>query len=222
MKILIVEDEVTLSGIIKRFLEKHSFHVDQAFDGNSGYSKATINEYDCIILDINLPEKDGFTVAKDLRTESVFTPIIMLTAKGTIEDKIDGFNSGTDDYLAKPFSIKELLLRINALIKRNSRNKETKLTVHNWTIDQDNNQLVNNIDKKTIPVTNKEIGILEYLIRKKGKPVSTEELLEHVWDREVNIFTSTVKTHIKVLRQKIDPQKKIIITVRGKGYKIVD
>ena len=221
MKILIVEDEVTLSGIIKRFLEKHSFQVDQAFDGRSGLSKATINEYDCIVLDINLPGKDGFTIAKDLRTRSIFTPIIMLTAKDTLEDKIVGFESGADDYLTKPFSIKELLLRIKALIKRNSSNKETQLVINNWTLDQNSNQLINIVNHKTIPVTNKEIGILEYLIRKRGKPVSAEELLEHVWDREVNIFTSTVKTHIKVLRQKIDPDKKIIITVRGRGYKIV-
>jgi len=221
VKILIVEDEVTLSGIIKRFLEKHSFQVDQAFDGRSGLSKATINEYDCIVLDINLPGKDGFTIAKDLRTRSIFTPIIMLTAKDTLEDKIVGFESGADDYLTKPFSIKELLLRIKALIKRNSSNKETQLVINNWTLDQNSNQLINIVNHKTIPVTNKEIGILEYLIRKRGKPVSAEELLEHVWDREVNIFTSTVKTHIKVLRQKIDPDKKIIITVRGRGYKIV-
>jgi DNA-binding response OmpR family regulator len=161
---------------------------------------------------------DGIEIAKKLREESVFTPILMLTARTQQKDIWEGFENGTDDYVTKPFDFKELVLRINSLIKRNSRNHDEVLKVDDVIL----NPKILEVKKAgvTVKLNNKEFGILEYLIRNRGKPVNAEELLEHVWDEEIDIFTQTVRTNIKTLRQKIDPKKKIISTIRGKGYVI--
>lgn len=219
MKLLIVEDETNLREILVKYLTKHGYVVDEAEDGAEGLELATINEYDCVLLDLNLPEIDGVEVAKKLRLGKNFVPIIMLTARSQIYDKLDGFENGADDYITKPFELKELLARIKAVIKRSSKNKNNKLFFGEFEVFTERNLLLSQ-DKIEIELSNKEMGILEYLLRNNGKAVSAEELLEHVWDREVDIFTSTVKTHIKTLRKKIDPDKKYIKTIKGKGYVI--
>ena len=218
MKILIIEDEPSIAAPIQRILERRAYAVDYVEDGRSGYEMAKINEYDCILLDLNLPEMDGLEVAKMLRKDKISTPILMLTARTTQQDKWEGFESGTDDYLTKPFDIKELLLRIKALVRRNSKNEGTTLSVEDLTLDLDS--LLVTKGSEEITLNNKEFGILEYLLRNKGKVVSTEELLEHVWNSDVDSFTQAIRTHIKTLRQKIDPNKKIILTKRGVGYVI--
>lgn len=218
MKILIIEDEPSIAAPIQRILERRAYAVDYVEDGRSGYKMAKINEYDCILLDLNLPEMDGLEVAKMLRKDKISTPILMLTARTTQQDKWEGFESGTDDYLTKPFDIKELLLRIKALVRRNSKNEGTTLSVEDLTLDLDS--LLVTKGSEEITLNNKEFGILEYLLRNKGKVVSTEELLEHVWNSDVDSFTQAIRTHIKTLRQKIDPNKKIILTKRGVGYVI--
>lgn len=218
MKILIIEDEPNIAAPIQRILERRAYAVDYVEDGRSGYEMAKINEYDCILLDLNLPEMDGLEVARMLRKDKISTPILMLTARNTQQDKWEGFESGTDDYLTKPFDIKELLLRIKALVRRNSKNEGTTLSVGDLTLDLDS--LLVTKGSEEITLNNKEFGILEYLLRNKGKVVSTEELLEHVWNSDVDSFTQAIRTHIKTLRQKIDPKKQIILTKRGVGYVI--
>lgn len=218
MRILIVEDESTLRKLETNFLKKKGFVVDDVETGKKALTKLEINKYDCIILDLNLPEKDGIQVSKELRRMGNSTPIIMVTARSQIYDKLEGFDSGADDYITKPFDMKELVARINAVIKRSSINQEEILKIGPIEIYPAKN--IAKDKKREIELSNKEMGVLEYLVRNRGQIVSSEELLEHVWDSNVDMFTDTVKTHIKTLRKKIDPKKKLIKTVRGKGYVI--
>ncbi|KXK26913.1 MAG: Transcriptional regulatory protein TcrA [candidate division WS6 bacterium OLB20] len=220
MKLLLIEDEEQIGLPLKRFLEKQGFAVDYYTDGAVGQKEAQVNAYDCIILDLNLPGKDGLEVAASLRKAENTTPVLMLTARSQQYDKISGFEHGADDYVTKPFHLKELLLRIQALIRRNSHDRREVLRAGNIEVIPAQRVVTRN--GTAVDLTAKEFGILEYLIRNGGRPVSQEELLEHVWDSEVDSFTQTVKTTIKTLRQKIDPQKSLIETVRGAGYRIAN
>ena len=220
MKLLLVEDEESLRRPVKYFLERNNFTVDEAGDGKEALEMVETNEYDCILLDLNLPEIDGIEVAKQIRKDENLVPIIMVTARSQVYDKLKGFTQGADDYVTKPFDLKELVARINAVIKRSSINKEENLTFGDNTVFPDRNVVFDNRRKKEIVLSNKEMGVLQYLLRSKGAIISSEELLEHVWDREIDMFSETVKTHMKTLRKKVDPTKKYVITVRGKGYYI--
>jgi DNA-binding response OmpR family regulator len=216
MRLLLVEDETAILEPLKKGLMKRNFAIDTAQDGKTGYELATINTYDCIILDLNLPELNGIEVAKKLRQNNNNTPILMLTARARQKDILEGFISGTDDYLVKPFDFKELVYRINALIKRNIGNKNDIISVRDIEIDT----LGLTVKKagKIVQLNAKEYGIFEYLIKNKGKMVSQEELIEHVWNESLDIFSQTVRTNIKTLRKKVDPTKEIIKTFKGKGY----
>jgi DNA-binding response OmpR family regulator len=216
MKLLIVEDEPTLRKLEENFLERKGFVVEGVDNGKEALSKVEIEDYDCILLDLNLPEIDGITVAKKIRESDNKTPIIMVTARSQIYDKLEGFDNGADDYITKPFDMKELVARVNSLIKRSNINQEELLKVDNIEIYPERNIVIR--DEQEVEISNKEMGVLQYLVRNKGKIISSEQLLEHVWDSNIDMFTDTVKTHIKTLRKKIDPKKKIIKTVRGKGY----
>lgn len=220
MRILIVEDEINLATPLKKGIEKHGYAVDLAHDGKAGYDLASINPYDCIILDLNLPEMDGIEVAKKLREEGTDTPILMLTARSAQNEKIEGLEMGADDYLTKPFNYQELILRLKALIKRYHPEQTETLSAHGIELDPGKHGVT--IDGKVIELNRKEFAILEYLLRNKGRVVSQEELLEKVWNQEVNIFTNTIRTQILNLRKKIDPNKNVIQTIRGVGYKIND
>lgn len=220
MRLLLVEDETAILEPLKKGLMKRNFAIDTAEDGKTGYELATINTYDCIILDLNLPELDGIEVAKKLRQNNNNTPILMLTARARQKDILEGFISGTDDYLVKPFDFQELVYRINALIKRNIGNKNDIISVKD--IEVDTLGLTVKKAEKIVQLNAKEYGILEYLIRNKGKMVSQEELIEHVWNESLDIFSQTVRTNIKTLRKKVDPTKEIIKTFKGKGYIIND
>jgi DNA-binding response OmpR family regulator len=216
MKILIVEDQNELRELVKNFLEDYGYVVDEAEDGEEGYSKINMNSYDCLILDLNLPKLDGMEIAKKVRKEGKSVPIIMLTARSEIYDKIEGFDNGADDYITKPFDMKELLARVEAVLRRTQKGQTLVLKFGDYEVLPKENLLKK--EGEEIQLTNKEMGILEYLLHKRGEIVSAEELLEHVWDSEVDMFSDTVKTHIKTLRKKLDPKKKYIQTVRGKGY----
>jgi DNA-binding response OmpR family regulator len=216
MKILIVEDQNELRTLVKNFLGDYGYVVDEAEDGEEGYHKINMNSYDCLILDLNLPKLDGMEIAKKVRKEGKNLPIIMLTARSEIYDKIEGFDNGADDYITKPFDMKELLARVEAVLRRTQREQTLVLKFREYEVFPKENLLKK--EGEEIQLTNKEMGILEYLLHKKGEIVSAEELLEHVWDSEVDMFSDTVKTHIKTLRKKLDPKKKHIQTVRGKGY----
>ena len=223
MRLCIIEDEMAIITPLKRMLEQAGFAVDYAVDGRTGLALTRHNQYDCILLDLNLPELDGLGVIAELRSRQQTTPVIMLTARSQVYDKLEGFTQGADDYVTKPFHLEELLARIRAVIKRASSNQTTQLRSGHYVLYPEKN-LVEHIDDRSareeIILTSKETAILEYLLRHPDHVVSAEELLEHVWDQEVNLFTDTVKTHIKTLRQKLDPKKQLLRTVRGKGYTI--
>lgn len=216
MKILLVEDQTELRILIRDFLKKNGYVVEEAQDGQEALEKTSLNEYDCIVLDLNLPKVDGIEVARRLREEGNPVPIIMLTARSQIYDKLTGFDTGADDYITKPFDMKELLARIKAILRRNTGTADLTLKFVGYEVFPQMNVLKKG--KEEIQLTNKEMGVLEYLLLNKNKTISAEELLEHVWDSEIDMFSDTVKTHIKTLRKKIDADKKHIKTVRGKGY----
>ncbi len=216
MKILIVEDEHKIANSIKRGLEQESFVVDVAYDGEAGYDLATSEDYDVIILDLMLPKMDGNTVCIKLRKEENHTPILMLTAKGELADKVDGLNSGADDYLVKPFAFEELLARVKALSRRPKSGITSILKVGDMTLDSNSYQV--KVGSKTVDLSRKEFTLLEYLMKNAGKVVSKEQIISHVWDYEANILPNTVEVFVGYLRNKIG--KNAIKTIRGFGYKV--
>ncbi len=217
MKILIVEDNQRLAGYIKKALEQKSYSVDCVYDGESGERRAEFGEYDAVILDVMLPKKDGVSVCRDLRERDVNLPIIMLTAKGELDDKIDGLDSGADDYLVKPFELNELLARIRALLRRPKEKKAEILIAKDIVIDN----AKHNITKKgeTLSLTLKEYAVLEYLIRNKNQVLTRDQILEHCWDFAFDSFSNIVDVYIKQLRKKLSSNnEKYIKTIRGVGY----
>jgi DNA-binding response OmpR family regulator len=216
MKILVVEDDHKIATSIKKGFEQESWVCDVAFDGENGYDLAISESYDVIILDLMLPKKDGITIASDLRKENIHTPILMLTAKGEIDDKVLGLNSGADDYLVKPFAFEELVARVQALSRRPNEIKNEELIVNNLKLNI-KNQIVKHNDK-IIELSRKEYQLLEYLMKNQDRTISKDEIISHVWDYESNILPNTVEVFIKYLRNKIG--KDIIKTVRGFGYKL--
>ena len=218
MRLLLIEDEEDLAKPLIKALSEYGFAVDYSNEGKSGLSKAEINHYDCILLDLNLPGIDGISISNKLRAQNINTPILMVTAKHQIDDKLLGFESGADDYISKPFILKELTARIKAVVRRSSENKTHNLEFLDFKLISDRNTLINTQSGEEIELTTKECSMLEYLIRNINRTISAEELLEHVWDEEANPFSDTIKTHIKTLRKKFDPHKRIIKTIHGKGY----
>jgi DNA-binding response OmpR family regulator len=219
MHILIIEDEIDIADTLKIYLEKQGYAVDVQYDGNKGFLALKLNQYDCCLLDLNLPGRDGMDIIHDIRESGNIIPIIMLTARSQIYDKLDGFKHGADDYITKPFHLVEVVARIEAVIRRFSENKNHSLYLEEYEILPQQNKAIKN--NQEIELSTKEMRLLEYLIRNQNRIVSAEELLEHVWDNSVDIFSDTVKTHIKTLRKKLDPNKKLIKTVKGKGYGIL-
>ncbi len=217
MKVLYIEDEKNIALPVINVLKKKGYLVDYSEEGKDGLSMALTNTYDCIILDLNLPGIDGIEISKRIRVESQ-VPILMLTARTGLDDKLKGFGVGADDYLPKPFELLELIARLDALIRRNSTNKTMELKIGNFDFLPERNVLKNTKNETEVVLSNKESGILEYLIRNKSKVVSAEELLSHVWFTNVNIFTDTVKTHIKTLRKKLGDNALLIKTIKGRGY----
>jgi DNA-binding response OmpR family regulator len=220
MKILIVEDEKAIALPVSKVLEGNGYVVECAYDGKTALAMAKSHTYDLLLLDLNLPEIDGITVAKELKVIKPGLPILMVTARSQLYDKLTGFSSGTDDYLTKPFAMDELVARVKALLRRSSDNKRIDLEFGEYTVTPANNMLTHKTKGDVIKLSNKEMGILEYLLRNRGSAVSAEQLLEHVWDSHVDLFTGTIKTHIKTLRSKLGKLGDSIETLKGKGYLI--
>jgi len=222
MRVLIIEDEHKIASAIKRGFEQESFAVDIAYDGEEGYDLASTESYDVIVLDLMLPKMDGVTICKKLREEKNHTPVLMLTAKGELADKVEGLNSGADDYLVKPFAFTELVARVKALTRRPKEGLGTKLTVEDIILDTLNFEVKRG--KDDINLSRKEFALLEYLLRNKGKIVTKEQIIQNVWDYDSDILPNTVEVFIGYLRDKIDrpfsKKPNIIQTVRGYGYKI--
>ncbi len=220
MKILIIEDEISVADNLKLGFEQHKFTVDVAYNGQKGYHLIKDYDYDIIILDLMLPDIKGEDLCRKIRKEKIKSFILMLTAKKQIGNIVNGLNCGADDYLTKPFEFSELLARIRALLRRASENKENILSTFNLKMDIEKEQVF--ISDKEIKLTKKEFMILEYLLRSKGQLLSRNQILEHAWDRNVDIFTNIVDTHIKNLRKKLGGYGRIINMVYGSGYKILD
>lgn len=220
MKILLVEDNVKLSKSIKQGLEQEGFAVDCLFDGLLAESrlKMSSDEYDVVILDRMLPGKDGVLVCRSVRNSGVTVPIIMLTALDTTGDKVEGLDSGADDYLAKPFEFSELVARLHALLRRPKNLAPDKVELGDIELDTTNK--IVKYKGKEITLTLKEFMVLEYLIKNRGKVISRDTLYSHAWDFADSSFSNTVDVHIKNLRKKLKDNGKIIQTVRGLGYKI--
>lgn len=222
MRILVVEDEYKLAKSIKKGLEQESFAVDTAYDGEYGYDLAATEDYDVVILDLMLPKLDGVEVCRRLRQNQVQVPILMLTAKSLIGDRVNGLNSGADDYLAKPFAFAELIARIKALGRRPKTNIGTELVVEDLRLNTLTHEV--NRDGRGIKLSRTEFALLEYLMRNKDKTLTKNQLIEHVWDYDADVLPNTVEVYIGYLRNKIDKPFKdksaLIKTARGFGYKV--
>ena len=220
MRILIVEDDKKVAAFLQKGLREEQYAVDICTNGIDALYYAKINTYDVIILDVMLPGKDGFAVCREMRQNSMLTPIIMLTAKDSTEDKVIGLSEGADDYLTKPFSFEELLARIRALLSRSQDDKTKVLKVGDLEMEP-LRHLVTRSGKK-INLTGKEYALLEYLMRNKGRVVTQSMIIEHVWDMNYEGISNVVNVYINHLRKKIDKNAKIklIHTIRGYGYKI--
>lgn len=216
MKILVVEDEYKIGSGIKRGLEQENFVVDLAFDGEQGYDLGLSNDYDIIVLDLMLPKLSGGEVCKKLRNENNHTPILMLTALGEISNKVEGLNSGADDYLVKPFAFEEFIARVRALSRRPHQSQNQEFRIGNLELNTTTFEVKK--DGEMIELSKKEFSLLEYLMRNVGRVVSKENIIAHVWDYESDILPNTVEVFIGYLRNKIG--KDIIKTVRGFGYKL--
>jgi len=218
MRILVIEDEKKITDFIKRGLKEEGYAVDVAYDGEQGFFLAKTNAYDLILLDLMLPKVDGLSVCKKLRAEGVSTPIIMVTAKDTVKDKVVGLDSGADDYLTKPFAFEELLARMRAVLRKKDAKSVNKLQVDDLVLDL----LTHKVTRagKEIALTSKEYSLLEYLMRNSGSVVTRTMISEHVWDIDFDTFTNVIDVYIKYLRDKIDSdsKKKLIQTIRGRGY----
>ena len=220
MRILLVEDEKKLASFIRRGLKEKSYAVDVAYDGNEGLFLAEVNQYDLIILDIMLPNKDGISICRELRKKKKDVAILLLTARDDVEDKITGLDSGADDYLTKPFAFGELLARARALMRRKDNVKTTKLKVADLELDQ----LTRTVTRagKVIELTGTEYALLEYLMLNAGQVVTRTMISEHVWGDDFDTFSNVINVYINYLRKKIDSgfEKKLIHSIRGAGYMV--
>jgi len=220
MKILVIEDEKLVADNLKLGLEQHKYMVDVAYTGEDGYHLVEDYNYDVIILDLILPDTSGEDLCRRIRKEKIKSFVLMLTAKKQIGNIVEGLNCGADDYLTKPFEFSELLARIRALLRRSSKNKDNVLSSFDLKLDVDREQIF--VGSREIKLTKKEFMILEYLLRHKGQLISRNQILERAWDRNVDIFTNIVDTHIKNLRKKLGKSGRLIKTVYGSGYRILD
>lgn len=221
MKILVVEDEKKLLESIREGLEHSGYVVDTALDGEEGSFMAFTNDYDLIILDINLPKKDGFEILREIREENSQVNIIMLTALSDVDDRVKGFDLGANDYVLKPFHFEELKARIRSLLRRQMTIKDAVIETSGISFDTAKRTF--KFAGEELKLTQKEAGILEYLFFNLGRYVTTEELMEHVWNDEVDLFSNVVRVHMYALRKKLKARlgKNIIRNEIGKGY-IID
>ena len=218
MRILLVEDEPRMANVIAKGLREHSYAVDVAADGDAGLYQTSINDYDLIVLDVLLPNRDGFEVCRELRSRGTTTPILMLTARATIDDRITGFDAGADDYLTKPFSFRELLARIRALLRRDTHLRPDVFQIEDLTVDSASHRVSR--ASREIDLTAKEYALLEYLASRQGQLVSRSDIAAHVWDDSFDPFSNTIEVYINRLRKKIDDghSTRLLHTRRGEGY----
>ncbi|HXH27136.1 MAG TPA: response regulator transcription factor, partial [Candidatus Acidoferrum sp.] len=202
MRILVIEDEHKIANAIKQGLEQERYAVDVSYDGDDGLASAKTGEYDLILLDRMLPSLDGLEICRQLREAKIHTPVLMLTAKDQVRDRVNGLNAGADDYLVKPFSFEELLARVRALLRRPQEALQSTLQVSDLTLDTFGYEATRS--GKRIPLSSKEFSLLEYLMRNAGRVLSKDTIISHVWDFDADILPNTVEAYIGYLRNKID------------------
>jgi DNA-binding response OmpR family regulator len=222
MHILVVEDEERLAALVRRVLVEERHAVDVAHDGDTGLDLADSDTYDLVILDVMLPGMDGFEVCRQMRADGVETPVLMLTARGAVDDRVAGLNVGADDYLVKPFALEELLARVNALLRRRKGSLETstELRAKDLTLDLVRHEVRRG--NRIIELTAKEFALLEYLMRHPGQVLTRTQITDHVWRYDIDALSNVVDTYIHYVRDKVDRghSSPLIKTVRGVGYKI--
>lgn len=222
MRVLLVEDDSRIANFVAKGLREKAYAVDIATDGEDGLYQASINDYDVVILDVMMPHKTGFEVCAELRRENIAVPVLMLTARDAVEDKISGLDLGADDYLTKPFEFGELLARLRALQRRKGKVRQSRMVIADLEIDTNSQQVWRGGGE--IPLTTKEYSLLEYLAREKGKVVGRAEIGEHVWDENFDAFSNLIDVYIRRLRSKVDEgfAIQLIQTRRGAGYILDD
>ena len=213
-----MEDETRVAGFIARGLREQTYAVDIASDGEQALYQASVNEYDIVILDVLLPVKDGYAVCRELRAAGFRAPILMLTARDAVDDRVAGLDSGADDYLAKPFDFKELLARLRALLRRAVGLRPRVMRVADLVLDTGGHSVAR--AGKDISLTAKEYALLEYLVLNQGRVVGREQIAQHVWDESFDPFSNVIDVYIKRLRDKLDTghARRLIHTRRGEGY----
>ena len=218
VRVLLVEDEPRVAGFIARGLREHTYAVDVARDGVEGLYCATSLAYDLVILDVMLPGKDGYAVCRELRTARCRAPILMLTARDTVDDRVAGLDCGADDYLTKPFDFKELLARLRALLRRSANFRPDRVRVAGLELDTASHAVT--VGGRQLSLTAKEYALLEFLVLNENRVVGREEIAQHVWDENFDPFSNTIDVHIKRLRAKLGPGtgSRLIHTRRGEGY----
>jgi len=218
MRILLVEDEPRMANVIAKGLREQAYAVDIAEDGDAALYQASINDYDLVILDVLIPHRDGFEVCRELRARGDTTPILMLTARAAVDDRITGFDAGADDYLTKPFSFRELVARVRALLRRDAQLRPDIYQLEDLIVDSGSHRVSR--AARAIELTAKEYALLEYLVRRAGQLVSRSEIAAHVWDDAFDPFSNSIEVYMNRLRKKIDEDHsiKLLHTRRGEGY----
>jgi len=221
VRILVVEDEHKLAGVLKRGLEEHGFAVDVAYDGEDGLALATVTPYDLLVLDIMLPNVDGLRLCQKLRAQNIHMPVLMLTARDAVDDRVAGLDCGADDYLTKPFAFRELLARIRALLRRDARvATDPMLRIADLQIDTVSHEVRR--AGKVIELTSKEYSILEYFARNPNRVLTRTQIAEHVWDFDFVSMSNLIDVYIGYLRRKLgdDREPRLLRTIRGTGYQL--
>lgn len=218
MRILIIEDHIELADSMKKGLEKENYTVDTAYNAEDGSEKAFVNAYDAILLDLNLPDQDGLEVLAFLRNQQIDTPVVIITARDEVEERLRGLDAGADDYIGKPFDLKEVSARIRAVIRRYHGRSQPNIQISLLCINPASRKVT--WDNQAITLTAKEFDILEYLMIRHPAVVSSEEIAEHIYDESFDAFSSVLRVHITKLRKKLERScgKDILSNIRGKGY----
>jgi DNA-binding response OmpR family regulator len=225
MRILIVEDDARMANLLARALRESGYAVDVVADGNDAIFQASSGSYDLVVLDVLLPGKDGFAVCDELRAAGVSTPILILSARSEIADRVHGLELGADDYLPKPFAVQELRARVAALLRRRSLPQQITLTVGPIQLDRGRRSV--EVRGQVVELTGKEYSLLEYLLLNRGRIVTRKEIAEHVWDEHFDPFSNLIEVYVGRLRQKLDPpagkgKGSFLTTRRGEGYVVDD
>lgn len=220
VRILLVEDEVKMARAVRRGLEQQGYAVDASANGEDALHRAFENDYDVIVLDVMLPERDGFSVCRELRGHDRWAPVLMLTARDDIQDRIRGLDAGADDYLIKPFAFGELLARVRALVRRGGTERPPVITAGDVVLDPAAHTVTR--DRTLVELSTREFALLEFLMRYQGEVVSRSRILEHVWDYNYDGFSNVVDVYVGYLRRKLEQpfDRPLIRTVRGVGYRL--